>query len=475
MDTIDCPPYPMCLIESMRNVGYSMETAVADIVDNSITAGAKQVSILHECNNDSPRIAIIDDGQGMNSEELVEAMRHGGSFGPSEERSEEDMGRFGLGLKTASFSQCRKVSVISRKKGNIAAACWDLDQLGNSWSLLIPSEDEIKSFPWVTHVPSEQGTMVLWEQMDRIAKRSLSKHNIQDHFLERVEAVRGHLGLVFHRFIEEMGKKPLLKISINKIPVEPYDPYFRGYTATQPLETEIISIQHHDITVRPYIIPHYSKLRAADKNDLKDKGGAAGTQGFYVYRNRRLLAWGNWFRLRRAKTEASGLARVMIDIPNTLDDLWSLDIKKSRVSPPEIVRKELKRIIDRITNRSTRTYTSRGQRLADKRHALWNRNDSNKEVTYTIARDHPLLDSFSKNLPEEEQILFNGILSLLEQHIPLEAINNDCLGGHARPIEPPTDATNEHAALIALMRRQGIKEETILEVLTTLEMSIDSE
>lgn len=473
MDQIDCPPCPACLIESMRNVGYSMETAIADIIDNSITAEARNIKILHECKSSDPCIAIIDDGHGMTQGELFEAMRPGGIGGPTEARSDRDMGRFGLGLKTASFSQCRKVTVVSRKNGTFAAACWDLDLIGNEWSLLLPSMEELKSISWIDQVPSAQGTMVLWEKMDRVANRSLSDQKVQEHFLDRVEAVRAHLGLVFHRFIEGSPGRPSIKMTINRLPVSPFDPYFRIYQETQPLETETIILRGHNVTVKPYIIPHYSKLKAADKEQLQAQGGAAGTQGFYVYRNLRLLAWGNWFRLRRAKTEASGLARVMIDIPNALDDLWSLDIKKSSVSPPEIVRHELKRIIDRITDRSTRTYTSRGQRLADKRHALWNRNVSNKNVTYRIAKDHPLIESFCETLPQEGKIQFCGILSLLERNIPLEAINNDSMGGRIKPLEPSHEYADEHAALVHLLRHQGIEEEKILEVLTALGMKTD--
>lgn len=477
MKRIECAPHPACLVESMRNVGYSMATAVADIIDNSIAAGSSQVDVFHDCEGSAPNMAIIDNGQGMTRDELLEAMRAGGRGGPLELRSPDDMGRFGLGLKTASFSQGRRLTVVSRKNGSVAAACWDLDEMGDAWSLLLPDEDEIGNIPWIGEMPPTSGTMVVWEKMDRVVDCSLSDSKVKENFLGQVDSVRSHLGLVFHRFLERIPGRVPLVIRMNRLLVDPFDPYFRSYSETQMLETETVSLRDCSVTVKPFIIPHYSKLRADDRRSLQEQGGAAGTQGFYVYRNRRLLAWGDWFRLRRARTEASGLARVMIDIPNELDELWSLDIKKSSVSPPEIVRRELKRIIDRITDRSTRTYTSRGQRLADQRHALWQRNISNREVTYTIAREHPLIASFLETLPEDGRKQFSGIISLLEKNVPLEAIHNDSIGGQLELPRPasPEEATAEHAALVALMRKQGILEEKIAATIAALGMNVTGE
>ena len=476
MKRIECPPHPACLVESMRNVGYSMETAVADIIDNSIAAGAKQINIFHSCEDSTPILAVVDDGHGMTHDELIEAMRAGGRFGPMEERAPGDMGRFGLGLKTASFSQCRRLTVASRKHGQLWAACWDLDELEDSWSLSLSGEDELVT-PWIQEMPNESGTMVLWEKMDRVAKRSISIQKVREHFLEQVEAVRSHLGLVFHRFIEPTPGMSSLGIMINRLPVEPFDPYFRTYTETQKLETETISVRGSTVTVNPFIIPHYSKLRAEDKERLQAQGGAAGTQGFYVYRNRRLLAWGNWFRLRRAKTEASGLARVMIDIPNALDDLWSLDIKKSNVSPPEIVRQELRRIIERITDRSTRTYTSRGQRLADRPDPLWQRIVSNKDVHYVLNRHQTLLKSFITTLSEEGMQLFDALLLLIERNLPVEAIHNDSQANRIKDHTPL-----QHDELIALnsilanmLRKQNLSEERIEGIMDALNITQNQE
>ena len=477
MHNFDCPPRPSCLIESMRNVGYSMETAVADIIDNSIAASAKQVNILHDCGPHGPSLAIIDDGCGMSGNELIEAMRAGGNRGPLAERGEADMGRFGLGLKTASFSQCRRLTVISRKAGcEIAAACWDLDELNDSWSLKVySSADEVESLPISSELSDGPGTVVFWEKMDRILGQATDQIHAMKLFLSSIERVSKHLSLVFHRFLEYTTVTQRFEIFVNRIPLKPFDPYFSRHKATQKLQEEVVSVpsRKRNVLIQPYIIPHYSKLSGPERDRLKDMGGPSGTQGFYVYRNRRLLAWGDWFRLRRAKTEASGLARVMIDIPNSLDDLWSLDIKKSSVSPPEFVRTELGRIIEKITGCSTRTYVSRGQKLSSKRYALWRRQASNQRVNYVLDRDHPLLESFFASLSTEEQFQFKGILDLIEDGLPVEAIYNDKLGENLAP--PQTTLSEEviqsHAALVLMLRKRGIADAKILEIITALNIS----
>lgn len=145
--TIEAAPHASILIESMRDIGYTLETALADIVDNSIAAGATKISIFSDINNSDPKICILDNGEGMNKEKLYDAMRPG-SRNPLEMRDSHDLGRFGLGLKTASFSQCRKITILTKNKLETSAACWDLDFVAkiNKWLVVIPSN--ISEIPW---------------------------------------------------------------------------------------------------------------------------------------------------------------------------------------------------------------------------------------------------------------------------------------------------------------------------------------
>lgn len=201
-------PNPASIIESLRSIGYTMETAIADLIDNSITANAKTINIDSPFEGANTKIFILDDGDGMSEEKLVEAMRLGSSSA-SQKRSPRDLGRFGLGLKTATFSQCKRLTVVTKHKGNIAARCWDLDRIikTNKWCLLKYAEDEyLKRLQ-----DMKSGTLIVWEKLDRIISEKDSK--AENNFNNKKNILRRHLSLTFHRFIEN-GK---LTINIGEI------------------------------------------------------------------------------------------------------------------------------------------------------------------------------------------------------------------------------------------------------------------
>ena len=151
------------------------------------------------------------------------------------------------------------------------------------------------------------------------------------------------------------------------------------------------------ILVKPYILPHVSKLTKVELNRVGGKDGLRKLQGFYVYRNKRLLVWGTWFRLMR-QGDLTKLARVQVDIPNSLDDLWTLDIKKSTATPPEEVRNNLKTIINKIAEGSRRTWTFRGKKeISDNLVHVWNRKITRDGgVLYEVNTDHPMVVDFVK-------------------------------------------------------------------------------
>lgn len=188
-DTEVINPSPSSLIASLRSMGYSLETAIADLIDNSITAGARNVDIDSPFCGQETKIYILDDGEGMSEERLVEAMRLG-SCSPYTERSKKDLGRFGLGLKTATFSQCKRLTVVSKHKGSIAARCWDLDVIveQNKWCLLksVPQEyiDKVNQL--------ESGTLVVWEKLDRVISEKDKKRNIISTIRKTMSAIICH-------------------------------------------------------------------------------------------------------------------------------------------------------------------------------------------------------------------------------------------------------------------------------------------
>lgn len=426
MRTKSLPPYAPTLIESTRAIGYSLEAAVADIIDNSIAANAVNVDI-YFFPVDGAYIAILDNGSGMNEKEINIAMQYG-SKNPTEERDKKDLGRFGLGLKTASLSQCRCLTVISKQGDRLEGRQWDIDHVieVGDWSLIILDEEEINEFPQVEELKKyESGTLVIWQKLDRLKAGEI---NFELSLGRKIDRVRNHLSLVYHRYL--MGESGIrkLKLFINGEKVKAIDPFLTN-KSVQAMDDETLIIQGHKILVRPYILPHISKLTSDEIKMLGGKDGLRKQQGFYVYRNKRLLVWGTWFRMMR-QGDLSKLARIRVDIPNTLDDLWTLDIKKSSALPPAEVRKNLEIIINQIAERSKRTWTFRGKKeVSDTETHIWNRM-KNKQggYYYEINREHP----FVQQLVKVDSSLKMSIYSLLQQielGLPLNQLyvdlNND--------------------------------------------------
>lgn len=422
MKEINLPPYAPTLIESTRAIGYSLETAIADIVDNSIAALATAIKIYYTA-YENPSIVILDNGNGMTSEELTRAMQYG-SKSPAEVRGAYDLGRFGLGLKTASLSQCRSLTVVSKKNNSINARRWDVDYVEKSqnWSLLELEDDEYEFMPYYAKLQElTSGTMVIWENLDRLRQ---GETNFEASFSRKFAEVRKHLELVFHRYLT--GENDLQKISVfmNDARLTPADPFLIS-KSTQFLSDETLIIRDSKIIVRPYILPHISKMTNPEKEALGGKEGLRRLQGFYIYRNKRLLIWGTWFKLIKQE-DLYKLARIQVDIPNNLDDLWTLDIKKSTAEPPAVVKDNLCTMISKIAEGSKRTWEYRGRKETnDKIEHIWNRIKSRDDgVIYEINRNHPLLKQLKTEDSQYAQKL-EFYISQIEGNIPWNQINLD--------------------------------------------------
>ena len=286
------------LITSLRDIGYTFEIAVADIIDNCISANSKHVQILALI-KPTKIVCILDDGNGMDELQLVEAMRLA-TQNPLVHRSQVDLGRFGLGLKTASFSQCKKLTVASKVDGNLSIKQWDLDFISekNEWLLLTP---DVSKFQHISLFKSLQesvnGTIVVWEDLDRL--------QIQN-FPELIDSLRKHLSLVFHRFLELDGSKKL-QITVNNNKLEAFNPFNSSNAATQQINEEKIKFYDETITIQPFILPHHSKISQQDFERYATDDGYTKSQGFYLYRANRLLIYGTWWGLHKISDAHNGL------------------------------------------------------------------------------------------------------------------------------------------------------------------------
>ncbi|GGE95512.1 ATP-binding protein [Sphingomonas prati] len=401
MNFRNAPPRAAALVESLRGLGYSTATAIADIIDNSIAAGAGVVDVRFHWAGAGSWITILDDGRGMDPVELDSAMRLG-DRNPLDERAAGDLGRFGLGLKTASFSQGRSLTVASRTtNGTIDCLRWDLDVLASSteWHLLEgPSEGS--EFHLDVLRDHMSGTLVLLEKLDRLVT---SEFEAQD-FLDVIDRVEGHLGMTFHRYLE--GRHPRLQLKLNGKLVQPWEPFLTGH-AGKPWSPAALRLgADREIEVQCHVLPHRDKLSPREYEEAAGPEGWTLGQGFYVYRNERLLVAGGWLGLgtgrRWTRDEAHRLARIRIDIPNSADSDWKLDIRKSAARPPVGVRKRLTRLAEETRHRARRVFAHRGRTTPAVRgepvEMAWLSTNTATGTRYRISRTH------------------QGVLNMLEQH-----------------------------------------------------------
>jgi hypothetical protein len=431
-------------MESTRAIGYSIESAIADIIDNSVAAQADRVDIDFFPIGES-YISILDNGVGMTKEELIVAMQYG-SRSPLDTRSENDLGRYGLGMKTASLSQCRILTVLTKKDNVLSGAQWNLNHIRETqeWSLLLLGEDEAKNLPSFSKLNNyEHGTLVVWQDLDKFG---IGESDIAEAFSRKMGLIRDHLSLVFHRYLSgEPGLKKL-DIKMNEESVVPQDPFLMK-KSTQLMDDEIIVIRGQKVVVSPYILPHTSRLTQKELKALGGKDGLRKNQGFYVYRNKRLLVWGNWFRLMR-QGDLSKLARVRVDIPNSLDDLWTLDVKKSTATPPEEVKKNLAVIVGKISEGSKRTWTYRGKKETnDQIVHVWNRMVSRDGgVYYEVNPNHPMIETLVQEHPEIK-LQLDSIFKQISYSLPLNSLYID-LTNDEKIKNDSDDSINDVVALM---------------------------
>lgn len=416
----DLSPDPRSHIKTLMRIGYTLSSAVSDIIDNSITALSSSIEIYAPPVKDNPLISILDNGVGMSPEELIENMKIG-CKDPSMERDENDLGRFGSGMKTASFSQARRLTVITKKKDHpIAAAVWDIDHIEqtNSWQLEILDEDEIKS---ISHVAlsneSEHGTQLIWEKITFLQHGSHALTQDEELTAE-LSNLRNYIALHFHRFINNSNK---LSISINDKKVEAVDPFMSSLDGYQEGPSEKFRCKGGFITIRTHVLPHINQI---SPEQLEKMGGAESitqNQGIYIYRSKRLINAGGWLGLAKS-SQLGALARVQVDVPTTIDDEWSTDVKKSSLQLPGRVKRELRKFLSDPIKRSKRAYTYRGEKSAA--NTFWEINeDKNKDsITYQVDTTNDELLNCIDSLDNELKKRFLDYLKNLSSYIPIDHI-----------------------------------------------------
>jgi hypothetical protein len=326
------------LITALRQIGYSLEQALADLVDNSINAGARSVLIrfLHD-GNEIKAVAVVDDGAGMDKEGLQDAMR----FGSKETASVGNLGKFGMGLKLASLSHAQALSVYSRSAGETVGRRWTLDGIRQGWMcerVRSPMVRDMLDRKWGPVDVTQSGTLVLWENLDKLPshRRGLK------YTLTSIESrLKLHLGMCFHAFIE----RGALRVVIDQLlasrvgqglysEVKPLNPfgYQQGGAPGYPKRMTATLSGIGPLELEAHIWP-----ANCDADEYKLGRRSATRQGFYFYRNKRLIQAGGWNGLLHDETEPhSSLARVRIDLPVTYDSDFGINVQKSTVLVPPV-------------------------------------------------------------------------------------------------------------------------------------------
>jgi hypothetical protein len=444
---VDHSPSPKSHIKTLMRIGYTLNSAVADVIDNSITAEATNIEVYAPPGMDEPLISIIDDGHGMDLDELITNMRIG-CKDPDEERQKGDLGRFGSGMKTASFSQARQLTVVSRKEGHpLVAARWDIDKVEktDSWCLEVFEEDEVAAIEGLsTGFPQGSGTQIIWNKLTCLEVGS----HAQDHDTElaaRLAELKSYIALHFHRFMSGAAKRVF---RLNNTVIEAVDPFMTSERGYQEGPSEKMRCKGGHIVIQTHVLPHFKKMGAERLEELGGAEGIAEKQGLYIYREKRLINAGGWLGMAR-NSQLGALARVQVDVPSSLDNDWSTDVKKASLQMPPRVKRELRKFLSDPVKRSKRVHTYRGKR--DVANSFWKvcEDENTKVITYQVDSGNELLESLLRQSDSDEKRMLVDYLKQLSTSLPINHI-------YEKMSERPRDVRQEEvdmAQLEAMLER----------------------
>lgn len=424
-------PDPAGTIQSLSSLGYSLESAIADLVDNSIDADASTVDVAFHWDGSASHVAVIDDGNGMGEKELVTAMALAAK-GPGHERAEDELGRFGMGLKTASFSQARQLTVWTRPKGlkkkeSGLVRVWDLPEVVRTGQWRLGKEADSEVSDWIDSYSSsmKRGTVVFWKGLTNLVEADSSAEDERSHaqFLTAIEDVAAHLSMVFSRFLT--GRKRIT-IRVNGVALEPWDPFLGANKFTEPLPPEFLAYRGSTVVVRPFVLPPKKRLSDEEYKRAAGPRGWIGQQGFYVYRNDRLIVAGDWLGIGSfRKDEKHVLARIAIDVPGRLDSAWSVDVKKATARPPIDLRGQLIRVgkVTREKAYSVLTSLSRTTAItkSDELSYVWDAESKDGELRLHLNWQHPLVRSALESSNDGKPVV-RSLLRFIEETVPVSAL-----------------------------------------------------
>jgi hypothetical protein len=427
------PPDPAGTIESLGSLGYTLEAAVADLVDNSIDARSKTVDVrFHWAGSDS-YVVVSDEGHGMSEAQLQVAMAIA-ARGPRHGRTVAELGRFGMGLKTASFSQATRLTVWTRSaKKPSAVRVWDLEHVvaSGEWQLLHePDKTGLAILAREAARLRGTGTIVLWQRLTTMVDELAQMDDEAGHryFLDAIARVEAHLAMTFGRFLpgRRRGSGSIVTVRVNEIEVQPWDPFVQWHESTLVRPAERLQVEGRPITVQPFVLPPKRRLTDEEYRRAAGPQGWLEQQGFYVFRNDRLIVAGGWLGLPGFRSdEKHVLARIAVEIPSTLDKAWSVDVKKATAHPPVTLRGSLSRTAKATRAEAQRILSSIGKTVAhEKADALsfvWRPERTGSELRLRVNWEHPFVKQALQISPDARPTV-RALLRFMEETVPLSAL-----------------------------------------------------
>ena len=470
----EASPNPEFLIKSIAEQGYSLETALADLMDNSISANADKIEVLIDMEEEPFRLFLADNGDGMTEESLIKNMQFP-SNSPDNKRDDEDLGRFGLGLKTASFSQTRKFTVLSKPKGErvFKGRTWDVDFLkDNGWKIIVNSKEEIGNLIQQYKKLSNDhlnefedfnaNTIIIWNGLYKF-ENYLEEKNRKNALKKEInEVTADYLSLVFHRFMEKIMNP--LKIRINNIQVNPFNPFPDNEKDFRQIEPKQSQFKSDVIKIEGYVLP--SRSIEESKHGLSKwttrYRGLMDMEGLYIYRADRIILFGGWNGLIK-KAPRLQLARLKVEVGNKVDHLLHLNVAKSQISVPHELRVAFEQYIDELKVEAEREFYNRGIRKFSstkslENHQLFERSSSDKGSLLEVNSNFPLIKILKESLNKDQNSKLNLILRMINTRV--NSIRH----------------VHEEREYLGIVEKDGIaKEELLKNIIELLSNGISSE
>ncbi|MEN5087989.1 ATP-binding protein [Sphingobacterium faecium] len=430
----DSIPNPEYLVKSISEQGYTLESALADLIDNSISAKASNIEILTDLEGPRFKLFIADDGDGMTELELIQNMKFPSSLMESS-RDRVDLGRFGLGMKTASFSQTRKFTVLSSKNGSGAynARTWDVDYLKDvgEWRVIVNTNEEITDILNRFNLLSEQylngvkefepNTIILWDGLFKFETYLSHENGLKAIKKEIAEVTSDYLSLVFHRFLE--SKKNPFSIRINNTVLQPFSPFPSDVADLRPLVPKQALFNGEAVKLEGYVLP----VRSIDESKQTTSiwttkfNSLLDLEGIYIYRADRIILFGGWNGLIR-KSANLQLARLKVDLGNKIDHLIHLNVSKSQIKIPYELRNAFYRYISELKEEAQKEYFNRGiKRITGSNTksntTLFQRKATNKGALVEINEEFPLVENLLASISTKDQSNLRMLIRMINTQI----------------------------------------------------------